>query len=75
MKFEKVFQKGRERYLKGHTLCRKAYSLFCKVYFHRDIPFQTDIDASTYFCHNAFGVIINPNAKILGGNSKRCFDW
>lgn len=67
MKFEKVFQKGREHYLKGHTLRRKAYSLFCKVYFHCDIPFQTDIDASTYFCHNAFGVIINPNAKILGG--------
>ena len=67
MKFEKVFHKGREHFLKNHKFRSKIYSLFCRMVFHCDIPFKTDIDKSVYFCHNAFGVVINPNAKIMGG--------
>lgn len=67
IKFGSVFRKGREHYQKGHNLRRKAYSAFCKLCFHCDIPLQTDIADSTYFCHNAFGVVINPNSKICGG--------
>lgn len=76
IKFENVFRKGRDHYLKGHNLRRKVYSVFCKLYFQCDIPFQTDIADSTYFCHNAFGVVINPNSKIWGGgNTEWCTDW
>ena len=67
MKFEKVFHKGREHFLKGHKFRCKLYAFVCRILFHCDIPFKTDIDKSVYFCHNAFGVIINPNAKIMGG--------
>ena len=41
--------------------------MFCKLYFQCDIPFETDIDETVYFCHNAFGVVINPNAKLEKG--------
>lgn len=67
MKFEKVFHKGRKHYLKKHRIRSKIYSAFCKVFFHCDIPFQTEIAESTYFCHNAFGVVINSHAVIRGG--------
>lgn len=67
MKFEKVFHKGRMHYLKRHKLRSKLYSAFCRFYFHCDIPLRTEIAESVYFCHNAFGVVINPYAKIAGG--------
>ena len=75
MKFERIFHKGRAHYLKGHLIRRKIYTLFIKMYFHCDIPLQTDISESTYFCHNAFGVVISPNTRILGGNTKWYLDW
>ena len=77
MKFEKVFHKGREHFLKNHKIRSKIYGLFCRMFFHCDIPFKTDIDKSVYFCHDAFGVVINPNAKLWGGggNTERCAHW
>ena len=76
MKFEKVFHKGRVHYLKGHKLRSKLYYVFCRLFFHCDIPPGTEIAESVYFCHNAFGVVINHCAKIGGGDySKRCIDW
>lgn len=76
MKFEKVFHKGREHFLKNHKIRSKIYEFICHMFFHCDIPLKTDIDKSVYFCHNAFGVIINPNAKIMGGgNTKRRAYW
>ena len=41
--------------------------MFCKLYFQCDIPFEADIDEPVHFCHNAFGVVINPNAKLEKG--------
>ena len=41
--------------------------MFCKLYFQCDIPFEADIDETVHFCHNAFGVVINPNAKLEKG--------
>lgn len=67
MKFEKIFYKGRMHYLKGHKIRAKLYRIFCKVSFQCDIPFQADISETVYFCHNAFGVVINPHAQIMGG--------
>jgi len=66
MRFEKVFAKGRHHYLLRHRIRARVYYLFCKVYFHCDIPFETDIDKTAYFCYNAFGCVINPNSKICG---------
>lgn len=37
-----------------------------KLYYQCDILPETDISETTYFCHNAFGVVINPNAIIEG---------
>lgn len=33
MKFEKVFHKGREHFLKNHKIRSKIYSLFCRIFF------------------------------------------
>lgn len=67
LKFEKVFRRGRKHYLKGHTIRSKIYRTFIKLIYQCDIPLSADISESTYFCHNAFGVVINPNSKIMGG--------
>lgn len=67
MKFERVFQRGRRHYLKEHFLRARLYQVFCRLYFHCDIPFRTEIAEGVYFCHNAFGVVINSNAKLMGG--------
>lgn len=76
MKFEKVFHKGRVHYLRGHKIRSRLYNVFCRLYFHCDIPVATQIAKTAYFCHNAFGVVINPNTKIGGGgNSERRSDW
>ena len=67
MKFESVFKHGRKHYLKGHSIRAKLYQVFCKLYFQCDIPFRTEIAEDVHFCHNAFGVVINSNAKLMGG--------
>lgn len=66
-KFEKVFRKGRKHYLKGHRIIAKAYRICMRVFYQCDIPLSTDIAEDVYFCHNAFGVVINPNAVIHAG--------
>lgn len=67
MRFEKVFLKARNHYLKGHAIRAKAYKIFLKLYCQCEILPSTDISDSVYFCHNAFGVVINPNAVIKKG--------
>lgn len=67
VKFEKIFKKSRNHYLKGHVLRAKLYRVFMKLFYQCDILPSTDISESAYFCHNAFGVVINPNSVIQGG--------
>lgn len=67
IKFEKVFQKAKKHYIKGHKIRAKMYRFLIKIFYQCDIPLSTDISENTYFCHNAFGVVINPNAIILWG--------
>lgn len=67
MKFVKLYHKGKNLYKKGHKASAKLVKAFCKICFHCDIPYEADIDDDVYFCHNAFGVVINPTAKICGG--------
>lgn len=75
IKFEKLFHRGRKHYLYGHTLRSKIYRILIKLIYQCDIPLSTDISENTYFCHNAFGVVINPNSKIMGGgNSTQRYD-
>lgn len=69
MKFEKYFLKGKYHISHGHVFRAKMYKLFCKVIFQCDIPFETCMDSDVYFCHNAFGVVINPLAKIGSGTT------
>lgn len=69
IKFEKVFKKARKHYLKGHKVRTKIYRIFMKLFYQCDIPPSANISDSVYFCHNAFGVVINPNSIIMGGGS------
>ena len=67
IKFEKVFQKARKHYLKGHRIRTRIYRILIKTIYQCDILPSTDISENVYFCHNAFGVVINPNSIIRGG--------
>lgn len=67
MKFEKVFHYGQKALRKNNKLIVKGLKILCKIIYHCDIPFETNIDKTVYFCHNAFGVVINPNSVIFGG--------
>lgn len=66
MKFENIYFKGKKHLGLHHAIRTKFYRIFCKVVYQCDIPLETEIDRSVYFCHNAFGVVINPNS-IIGG--------
>lgn len=72
IKFKTIFQRARKHYLKGHKKIAELYSAFIKIFYQCDIPLSTDIAENVYFCHNAFGVVINPNAKIRGGIIQHC---
>lgn len=67
IKFEKVWFKAKHHKEKKHNLVYKLYNFFIKCYFNCDIPIETQISENIYFCHNAFGVVINPNATIETG--------
>lgn len=67
MKFEWLYGKGKSFYLGKHYAIAKAIKALCRIYYHCDIPYEAQIDDDVYFCHNAFGVVINPTAKIRGG--------
>lgn len=81
MKFEKVFQYGQKALRENNKLIVKGLTILCKIMYHCDIPFETNIDKTVYFCHNAFGVVINPNTVISGGsfttwcNNRRIGCW
>ena len=64
MNFNSLYFKGKLYSQNGHNLIARIYRFIIKVYYHCDIPFQTNIDPTVHFCHNAFGVVINPNARI-----------
>ena len=66
MKFETFYHRGKALFEHKHYFRAKIYRIICKMFFSTDVPFQASIDKSVYFCHNAFGVVINPNA-IIGG--------
>ena len=75
IKFEKLFHRGRKHYLQGHIIRSKIYRVLIKLIYQCDIPLAAEISENTYFCHNAFGVVINPNSKIMGGgNSTQRYD-
>ena len=67
MKFEGFYHRGKKHFEKEHRIRAKLYRIMCKVCFNCDIPFQANIDHDVYFCHNAFGVVINPAVTIGGG--------
>ena len=67
MKFENYYHKWKKHGKCGHTLRAKAYKHLLRVMFQCDIPFEAEIDRDVHFCHNAFGVVINPQAVIRGG--------
>ncbi len=67
MKFEKFLHRGQYHTKKGHKIRSKLLKWFCRIVYQCEIPFEADIDESVYFCHNAFGVVINKNAIICQG--------
>lgn len=75
IKFKEIFRRARQHYLKGHRIRAKLYRIIMKLIYQCDISPSTEISDTTYFCHNAFGVVINPNSIIRGGgNTALCND-
>ena len=54
---------------KKHYFISKLIHGLLRLFRQCDISMSADIDDSVYFCHKAFGVIINPNCKIGGGHN------
>ena len=72
MKFEKVFRAGHKLYTSNHKILAQLIQGFTRFRYNCDIPVQTEIAPDTYFCHNAFGVVINPRAKMGGTTIQHC---
>lgn len=66
MKFEKIYWAGR-KVNNYFPVLGKIIKDITRVCFHCDIPYEVEMDKSVYFCHNAFGVVINKTAQIRGG--------
>lgn len=69
MKFVRFYNRGRFHLKKNHRIRAKAYRIVLKLLFQCEIPLEAKIDKDVFFCHNAFGVVINPNAVISGGTT------
>lgn len=66
MKFEKIYWIGR-KVNSCSPILGKIIKNLTRVCFHCDIPYDIEMDKSVYFCHNAFGVVINKTSRIMGG--------
>lgn len=70
MEFGKLYFRAKR--LRKNILISKIYKLISRCCFTCDIPLEADIDDTVYFCHSAFGTVINPNAKIGGCIIQHC---
>lgn len=55
------------RLCRKHKMLAKCCKTLLRVLYQCDVPFNSNIDEGVYFCHDAFGVVINPNARIRSG--------
>lgn len=67
-RFNKIIQK--QSALNGGgwigLLINKLLYRMIRWYYHCDIPYSLNLKG-VYFCHNGFGIVINPNASIGEG--------
>lgn len=66
MKFENFFQIGHGLYISNHKMLVHIVKGYIKFRYYCDIPVRAEIAPDAYFCHNAFGVVINLCSKIGG---------
>lgn len=65
MGFYQLWRLG--RLCRNHKMLAKCCKTLLRVLYQCDVPFSSNIDEGVYFCHDAFGVVINPNAIIGAG--------
>ncbi len=41
---------------------------YIRIVYSADLPYQLDLEG-VYLCHNGFGIVINPEAKIGNGTT------
>lgn len=67
-RFNRIIQKEYTLY-KGGMLSKLLCIILNKLvrwYYHCDIPYSLNLN-NVYFCHNGFGIVINPHARIGEG--------
>lgn len=69
MGFQKIFHIGNRFYKNNYKILSKLCRVWCKIVYQCDIPMNANISEDVYFCHNAFGVVINPNSFVGGGTT------
>lgn len=47
-------------------VCKMTYHI-CKIIYSNDIHYKVDFADNVYFCHNGFGIVINPYSTIGSG--------
>ena len=63
-KFHRLLRYGIECHKRKKRLRCRIVSLIIKLVYKADIPLNTDIDKSVWFCHSGFGTVINQRAVI-----------
>lgn len=67
MGFHELFHFGQRMYRKKHRCIAKCVRILMRIIYQCDIKLETDIAKDVYFCHDAFGIVINPRSAIQGG--------
>lgn len=67
MEFHKILHCGQKASKKNWVLIRKICRFILRARYQSEIDLAADIDKTVYFCHQGFGIVINPRVKIGGG--------
>ena len=62
-RMHRLFQRGGIFLIFAKLLYR-----YIRIIYSADLPYQLDLDG-VYLCHNGFGIVINPGAKIGRGTT------
>ena len=70
MNVNKIHHRMHRLYQRGgyFLIFAKLLYRYIRIVYSADLPYQLDLDG-VYLCHNGFGIVVNPEAKIGQGTT------
>lgn len=67
MRFHKIYHLGKSACNRGLKIFPKICTIILRVFYCCDISLKAQIDESVWFCHDGFGIVINPRVFVGEG--------